>query len=408
MTESWDAIVVGAGAAGLFAALRAKELSPHLRLLVAEASAKPLRKVAISGGGRCNVTHACDDLDWLLSCYPRGGPRLEAILSRFMPEDTVRWFLEHGVKLKAEPDGRMFPVTNSSQTIIDCFQRAGQQLGITLRTEAKIQSLRWQDSGFFELRCGSQKLRATKVLLSTGGASKATRWLRELGHEIVSDVPSLFTFCVKHPVIDGLQGISIAPVRLRLKVDEENFEAEGPMLITHWGLSGPAVLKLSAFSARALGQSQYEGELCCDLIPDLTWDIVQQTLSEKGEQHVSTSSPFASVPKRLWQRLVQHARIGESTPWRRLPSVEREALAQGLKRLRLKVKGKGPFKEEFVTSGGLPLREIDPYTMESRKTPGLFIAGELLDVDGITGGFNFQHAWASGYIAGESLARSKE
>lgn len=405
MSESWDVIVVGAGAAGVFAALRATELSPTLRLLILEASSRPLRKVAISGGGRCNVTHNCSDLDWLMTCYPRGGPRLKAVLSRFMPEDTLSWFAKRGVKLKAEPDGRIFPLSNSAQTIIDCLLKSCKQQGVVLRTEARVQSLTWQKPGPFQLRCGSQKLVANKVLLSTGGASKATTWLGQLGHQIVPDVPSLFTFCVSHALVDGLQGLSVNPVQLELKVGEAKFAANGPLLFTHWGLSGPAVLKLSAFAARALWQSKYQAKLYCDLIPEVSRQVVLQSLSKKVEQQISSSCPFSSIPKRLWQRLICQAGIGERINWRQLLPAQREALVQVLKELKLEVTGKGAFKEEFVSAGGLPLHEIDPFSMESRRIPGLFAAGELLDVDGITGGFNFQNAWASGYIAGEGLAR---
>lgn len=399
----WDAIVVGGGAAGIFAALRAKECSPDLRLMVLEASPRPLRKVAISGGGRCNVTHACSDLDWLLACYPRGGPRLEAILGRFMPEDTVRWFEQRGVSLKTEADGRMFPVTDSSATVVDCLLDGVRRAGVTLRTGVKVDALLAGQKGF-ELRSGPTRFRASKVLLATGGGSRATRWLASLGHELVPDIPSLFTFNVKHPVIEGLPGVSL-PARLRLET-RPAYEAEGPLLITHWGLSGPAVLKLSAFAARTLAGLDYQATLECDLLPDLDRQETPQQLERGGEARVSTASPFPSIPRRLWQRLVAHAGIGDAAVWRRLPPAQVDGLARALKSLRLPVSGKGVFKEEFVTSGGLPLHEVDPYTMESRKTPGLYVAGELLDVDGITGGFNFQNAWATGYLAGENLGAS--
>ena len=401
----WDAIVVGAGAAGLFAALRAKELSPGLRLLVLERGPKPLRKVAISGGGRCNVTHACQDLDWLLSCYPRGGPRLEVILGRFMPEDTVRWFKEQGVGLKTEADGRMFPTTDSSQTIIDCLLGCARGRGVVLRTGTRVDRLKKRGEGLFELRCDGAKLLASKVLLATGGGTQASQWLQTMGHEIVADIPSLFTFMVTHPVIDGLQGVAVERTDLVLRAGREEFQAEGPMLVTHWGVSGPAVLKLSAFAARALAGCDYRAELRCDLLPDFQEEDLDKLLSTRQpEQRVSTASPFSALPKRLWQRLALKAEIAEDCPWKRLSANKRRTLCQNLKGLELSVSGKGVFKDEFVTSGGLPLHQIDPYTMESRKVPGLYVAGELLDVDGITGGFNFQNAWATGYIAGEGLS----
>lgn len=402
MSQDYQAIVVGAGAAGVFAALRAKELSPELKIVVLEGSPKPLRKVAISGGGRCNVTHACHDLDWLLACYPRGGPRLEAILGRFMPEDTVRWFQERGVGLKTEADGRMFPTTDSSQTIIDALLGACREREVELRMGTKVERLS-RGPGEFELHCGGQTLRGAKVLLAMGGGSRATGWLGQMGHKIVPDIPSLFTFCVKHPVLEGLQGISVPRVGLRLETEPKH-EAEGPFLITHWGVSGPAVLKLSAFAARTLAALNYQADLRCDLLPDLSLEDVLEKLERGGEARVHTASPFPNVSKRLWQRLAAQAGVSESTIWRRLPPAQVDGLAQLLKGLKLRVSGKGVFKEEFVTAGGLPLHEVDPYTMESRKVPGLYVAGELLDVDGITGGFNFQNAWATGYIAGEGLA----
>ncbi len=404
MDKSYDAVVVGAGAAGVFAALRAKECEPDLKILVLEKAAKPLRKVAVSGGGRCNVTHACHGLDWLLSCYPRGGPRLEAILARFMPEDTVAWFAGRGVRLKTEPDGRIFPTSDSSQTIIDALLSCAEERGVRLETGVGITSFR---QGF---RLGSQDGRvveAGKVLLATGGGSAATGWLKDLGHKLVPDIPSLFTFCCQDPVVTELAGVVADPVGLELHVDGEFFVAQGPMLITHWGLSGPAILKLSAFSARALHSTGYRAELRVDFLPSWDRDKLVQALEQRSpEQRLTTATPFSSIPKRLWQRLLERLEIPSSQTWRGLVPSERQRLAGFLKAVPLKIAGKGVFKEEFVTAGGVPLSEIDPYTMESRRVPGLYLAGELLDVDGITGGFNFQNAWATGYIAGEGLARS--
>lgn len=403
MKSSYDAVVVGAGAAGVFAALRAKECDPGLKIVVLEKSAKPLRKVVISGGGRCNVTHACDDLDWLLSCYPRGGPRLEAILGRFMPEDTERWFADRGVCLKAESDGRMFPVTDSSQTIIDALLGRAKELELEIQTQRSVKTFQ---SGFRLGLSDGTELSANKVLLATGGASPATGWLRSLGHKIVADIPSLFTFCCQHPAVLELAGVVADPVGLELSVEGERFFSEGPMLITHWGLSGPAVLKLSAFAARALYAAEYRADLKVDFFPHWTLPQLEASFEHRSpEQRLATASPFPSIPKRLWRRLLEILEFPAEKTWRQTGSAERLHLAKCLKGLVLGIDGKGVFKEEFVTAGGLPLSEIDPYTMESRRTPGLYVAGELLDVDGITGGFNFQNAWATGYVAGEGLAR---
>lgn len=398
----WDALVVGAGAAGVFAALRARECNPNLTIAVLDRSGRPLRKVAISGGGRCNVTHHCRDLDWLLSCYPRGGPRLEAILGRFMPEDTVAWFEQRGVKLKTEADGRMFPTTNNSATIIDCLLKTAEQGRIPIRCGVRVDRLSYKRN-LFELRTPERVYRTRKLLLATGGASKATDWLRSLGHEIVPDIPSLFTFCCSHPLLKDLQGVSVSRVHLKLLTEPEH-EAEGPFLITHWGLSGPAVLKLSAFAARELAPLNYRAGLLCDLLPEHSPDQIEAVLTRSDSKQLRTASPFPELVKRLWQRLLEIAQLPGDLRWSSLSLKQRSTLVSLLKNLELSVEGKGAFKEEFVTAGGLPLHEVDPYTMESRRTPGLYVAGELLDVDGITGGFNFQNAWATGYIAGEGLS----
>lgn len=350
------------------------------------------------------MTHHCQDLDWLLGCYPRGGPRLEVILGRFMPEDTVAWFLQRGVKLKVESDGRMFPTTNNSATIIDCLLQQAKKAKVEILTKVRADRLSQGDKGF-ELRTNTGPFEAKRVLLACGGASKATQWLTSLGHEVVPDIPSLFTFCCKHPVLEGLPGVSVANTALTLST-KPKFEADGPLLITHWGVSGPAVLKLSSFAARALAKCGYRATLHCDLLPEFKRGEVLERLRLDSNKQVAKRSPFPELVRRLWQRLVAQASIPATTPWSGLNQKQASRLAGLLKNLELNVDGKGVFKEEFVTAGGLPLHEIDPYTMESRKVPNLFVAGELLDVDGITGGFNFQNAWATGYIAGEGLGAS--
>jgi predicted Rossmann fold flavoprotein len=395
--------VIGGGAAGVFAALRAKALTPSLSIAILERSPKPLRKVLISGGGRCNVTHDCHDLDLLLGCYPRGGYRLEPILSRFMPADTVDWFRQRGVKLKTEKDGRMFPVTNRSETIADCLLGEAKRLGVEILTRVRIDSVKVV-KGEFRLKGQDENYRAGKVVLATGGASKATDWLESLGHEIVPEIPSLFTFCCEHPLLKGLQGVSVPEVRLTLDT-EPVYESTGPFLITHWGVSGPAVLKLSAFAARTLASVDYKAGFNCDFLPHLSTEVVHETLSQQeANKQVGTTSPFEPISKRLWRRLVELASISEKQRWGKLSDRALHKLVEVLKNLPLRVTGKGVFKEEFVTSGGLPLKEVDVYSMESKRVPGLYVAGELLNVDGITGGFNFQNAWATGYVAGEGLA----
>lgn len=396
-------MVVGGGAAGVFAALGAKELAPELEIAILEASPRALRKVAISGGGRCNVTHQCQNLEILVSSYPRGGPRLKAILSRFMPEDTVAWFRTRGVELKTEADGRMFPVSNRSETIVDLLLEETRRLGIPLLTRCRVAKIEHSEGKGFSLESGQGAFTCHRLLLATGGGSRATTWLKDLGHELVPDVPSLFTFCCECPVLRGLPGLSVDPVHLRLETTP-GFEQSGPLLITHWGLSGPAVLKLSAFAARVLAERDYRATLLCDWLPNLSRTDLLDTL--KGEDISPRrlgSSPFPSLPRRLWQKFLEQNGLSVERTYRSLSSEETESLAESLKQCRLEICGKGVFKEEFVTSGGLPLREISVHTMESRKIPGLMVAGELLDVDGITGGFNFQSAWATGHLAAFGL-----
>lgn len=388
-----DAIVVGGGAAGVFAALRARSLNPRLSLCVLESAARPLRKVAISGGGRCNVTHDCDDVDLLVEHYPRGGRRLGRILSRFMPADTRAWFESRGVRLKVEADGRLFPVTDSSQTVIDCLLREASRVGTEIRTGHQVRRVKRG----FEVVSSQGTLRASRVLLAPGGSTRAWQWAAALGHQVVPPVPSLFTFKIRDPRLEGLQGVSLPHVVGRL----EGVTQEGPLLITHWGLSGPVVLRLSAWGARELFAAGYRSELLLDLVPELSVEEVRERLLARSRGKIRAGF---GIPRRLWERLLAHAGLDPNVPWREAPRKGLNRLAEELKRSSFAVRGKGVFKEEFVTAGGVPLAEVDLGTMESKLVPGLFFAGEVLDVDGLTGGFNFQNAWATGWIAGEGLA----
>ena len=315
----------------------------------------------------------------------------------------MAWFEERGVRLKTEKDGRMFPVTNSSETIADCLLGEARKLGVEIKTDVRVDSLE-RSGERFHLKSREQSFTTSKLLLATGGASKSTTWLQQWGHEVVPDIPSLFTFCCEHPLIEGLQGVSVPAARLTLKTDP-TYEAEGPFLITHWGVSGPAVLKLSAFAARTLAELNYQADFECDFLPFYPDEVVLETLVQQDKpRQVSTTPVFEEIPKRFWKRLVAQASIPTEKRWGKLSDQGFQRLVDTLKRTALKVSGKGVFKEEFVTAGGLPLKEIDVYTMESKRVPGLYVAGELLNVDGITGGFNFQNAWATGFIAGEGLA----
>ncbi|MBI3929660.1 MAG: NAD(P)/FAD-dependent oxidoreductase [Armatimonadetes bacterium] len=397
-----DVVVVGGGAAGFFGALRARELNPDLSVLLLESAARPLGKVLISGGGRCNVTAACYDTERLLEHYPRGGRRLGRVLQRFGPGDTVEWFEARGVKLKTEADGRVFPVSDSSQTVVDCLLREARRLSVTVLTRHAVKEVR----PGFRLETSAGSFRARKVLLAPGSSLRAYEWVSRFGHRVVPPVPSLFTFVVEDPRLKELQGVSLARVVGRLRVDPE-IRQEGPLLVTHWGLSGPLVLRLSARGARALHEAGYRAELMLDFLPDLSQEELRRTLLAQKRQSpaaIGTRCPV-ELPRRLWQSLLNGEGIDPGRRWSEVPDRCLNRLSEAVKRAKFSVQGKGAFKEEFVTAGGVPLEEVDLDTMESRKVPGLHLAGELLDVDGLTGGFNFQNAWASGWVAGEALAR---
>lgn len=398
--QDWDVVVVGAGAAGMFAALRACELAPETSVCVLESASRPLRKVAISGGGRCNVTHDCDDLVLLLQHYPRGGRRLSKIFSRFMPADTRHWFESRGVKLKVEADGRLFPVSDDSKTIIDCLLKEGRRRKLNLLTEHKVKGIH-PDRKRLLVQTSRGTLRARKVLLAPGGSARAFQWAAQMGHQIVPPVPSLFTFNITDPRLSGLQGISLPHTRGQLA----GVTQEGPLLITHWGLSGPVVLKLSAWAAPELHACGYRSEMVLDLVPEHSQQELRRVLAQnKAELRGRVGSqPPLDLPRRLWERLADHAGLDPDRNWPQAPKKALNRLAEQLKQARFEITGKGVFKEEFVTAGGVPLAEVKLDTMESKLVPRLFFAGEILNVDGLTGGFNFQNAWATGWIAGEGL-----
>lgn len=392
--------MVGGGAAGIFAALRVRELAPQHRVLVLESATHPLQKVKISGGGRCNVTHACFDLSRLLSFYPRGHKELRPILSRFGPAQTMEWFEQRGVPLKTESDGRVFPVSDRSQSIIDCLLGEAERLGVEVRTRATVVGLERQAQGF-ALTLRQESLLCRRLLLATGGNAQAWSWAAELGHHPVAGVPSLFTFTLKDPRFTELAGLSVEVARGKLA----GIRQEGPVLFTHWGLSGPLILRLSAWGARELAERDYHMPLALDLLPELAQEEVLVRLLEvqqrTPQRQLGTDCPFA-LPRRLWRAL-----LGEmgGQPWHRCPRKALNRLVEDLKNLQLEVVGKGVFKEEFVTAGGVPLGEVDLRTMESKLCPGLFFAGEILNVDGLTGGFNFQNAWATGWTAAQGIAQ---
>ncbi|MEM9265692.1 MAG: NAD(P)/FAD-dependent oxidoreductase [Cyanobacteria bacterium P01_F01_bin.13] len=402
--------IIGGGAAGFFGAIAAAQAAPEAIVTLYEAGPECLAKVRISGGGRCNVTHHCFDPAQLVQNYPRGGKALRGAFSRFQPQDTIAWYQQRGVKLKTEADGRMFPVTDSSATIIECLMRAALKAGVTIKTRSPVKQVSQIDSEFI-IRLNDGEVRCDRILLATGSSPQGHRIAKSLGHTIESPVPSLFTFTIKDPALRQLSGLSMNPAEVKLKLpgQKKPLTQMGPVLITHWGLSGPAVLKLSAWGARTLHAQGYKGTILINWLPQLSQDevrvMLQTARQDGGKRAISNHNP-TSAPKRLWTYFVQRAQIAPNTQWTTLSNKAINKLTQELCQGEYFLQGKGVFKDEFVTCGGVRLKEINFKTMESRLCPGLFFAGEILDIDGITGGFNFQSAWTTGWLAGQSLIQA--
>ncbi|MBI5394195.1 MAG: NAD(P)/FAD-dependent oxidoreductase [Verrucomicrobia bacterium] len=437
--SSRQIIVVGGGAAGVFAAIACAEAMPEAEVTVLEKGPEFLGKVRISGGGRCNVTHACFDPRELASRYPRGGRALIGPFKRFQPRDTAAWFEARGVKLKTERDGRMFPVSDDSQTVVDCLVRAAKAVGVKLRARCGVERVTRRAEGGFNLALAKTSCRPTgrgdtpvaqddhqsgdknvaapsyeaeslvcdRLLLAMGGCrtAAAAELAVSLGHTLEPPVPSLFTFHVATSWLRELSGISVEPVEA--SVPGTKLRERGALLMTHWGLSGPAILRLSAWGARELHGLDYKFPLHINWLPRLSAEAVAAELQARRDQQSArfvANTPIPPLPARLWERLVLAAGIGRETRWAALPRAAQHGLVQQLIRTEFPVTGKSMNKDEFVTCGGVRLGEVDFKTMESRICPGLYFAGELLDVDGITGGFNFQAAWTTGWIAGRAMA----
>ncbi|MEX1132137.1 MAG: NAD(P)/FAD-dependent oxidoreductase [Flavobacteriales bacterium] len=402
-----NVVVIGGGAAGFFAAIRAAEVAPHARVLLLERTDKVLAKVRISGGGRCNTTHACLQPAQLVKHYPRGGRFLKKPFQRFGSRETINWFAERGVELKTEADGRMFPTTDDSRTIIDCLTSAAQRAGVEVRMGASVRALRSTSKGFHLTLTDASELQADRVIVTTGGHPKAEgyAWLAALGHTIVAPLPSLFTFNMPGEAIRELMGVVASPARVRIAGTD--LESTGPLLITHWGMSGPAVLKLSAWGARAIHALGYTFTAQVNWLGGTSEHDVRERLithvDDIARKQAINADPFG-LPKRLWAFLLNKAGIAAERPWGELPHHDRNRMIDILTNDRYAVQGKTTFKEEFVTAGGIDLSEVDPATMESRRCAGLYFAGEVLDIDGVTGGFNFQAAWTTGYLAGNAMA----
>ena len=418
MSEELEVAVVGGGAAGFFGAIAAAQ-NPHARVTLYEAGPEPLAKVRISGGGRCNVTHHCFEPSQLVQNYPRGGKALRGAFSRFQPKDTVAWFKQRGVKLKTEADGRMFPVTDDSATIVDCLTEAAQRAGVRVKVRSPITAIqkidRKADKAFeLSLKASKQKgpnvVTCDRLLLTTGSSPVGLRAAKALGHALEPSVPSLFTFNVADKRLHQLSGVAVDPVSLRLKAEGvKPLTQSGPLLITHWGLSGPAVLKLSAWGARLLHTQRYKASLSVNWLPAMTQEQVRAKLTRaKGansKKAIAAFSPFSPISKRLWQYLLVRNEIDPALTWANLSKKQINKLVQDLTQGSFAVMGKGTFKDEFVTCGGVRLKEVNFKTMESRLCQGLYLAGEILDIDGITGGFNFQSAWTTGWLAGQAIAQ---
>jgi len=401
-------IIAGGGAAGFFAAATCAETNPAAEVCIFELTSNPLAKVRVSGGGRCNVTHACFEPRELAKRYPRGGRELLGAFSRWQPSNTVNWFAARGVELKSENDGRMFPVTDSSATIIDCLQRAASAAGVKVRTGCGVKDAQpVEGGGFFVTLTSGETTTCDRLLFATGGgrAEGALALVKKLGHTIETPVPSLFTFHIDDPRLKELAGLSVE--NADVTVSAAKLREQGPLLVTHWGLSGPAILKLSAWGARALHGLDYKFTLSVNWLGDRPLDTARAELAAaraaNPRKQVATWNPF-SLPQRLWEKLVAAAGVPPTSIWTSVSNQFLAAIAAQVAAGAYVVSGKSMNKEEFVTCGGIRLGEVDFKTMQSRVRPGLFFAGEVLDIDGVTGGFNFQAAWTTGRLAGLAMA----
>lgn len=406
MNSNFDIIVVGGGAAGFFTAINCVEKNPKLKVAILERGKTVLEKVRISGGGRCNVTHACFVPNDLVKYYPRGEKELRGPFHQFCSGDTIEWFERHGVELKIEEDGRMFPVSDNSQTIIDCFLSAAQKLGIQILTGQSVQSIfnpEVSGEDYWKLETNHETFACQKLIMTTGSNPKIWEILKNTGHNIVSAVPSLFTFNIKDTRIKDLMGLSAFA---KVKVKGSKLEATGPLLITHWGMSGPGILRLSAWGARELFDKHYQFILEVNWLNELTFEEAINTLKILKQEHakkgVCKKSQF-ELPNRLWESLVLASEIPRDMKWADLTKKQLTDLTHQLTNGEFLVNGKSTFKEEFVTAGGIDLKEINFKTMESKLHKNLFFAGEIVNVDAITGGFNFQNAWTSGFIVAQTI-----
>jgi predicted Rossmann fold flavoprotein len=408
-TERKHLVVIGGGAAGFFCAVNAARLNPTLKVIIVEKTSKLLSKVRVSGGGRCNVTHACFEISSLVKKYPRGTNFLKKAFHQFNTSHCIKWFEERGVKLKTESDGRMFSITDSSQTIIDCLLKEANKYRVEILMNREVKQLSMVNGVWLMEFADHSNFVADYVCVACGGYPKSFmfEWFKQLGHSIEEPVPSLFTFNMPGNSITELMGVAVE--KASVKIVGSKLSDEGPLLITHWGMSGPAILKLSAWGAREFAIKNYHFSLLVNWITDYNEQTLRdrwQTIrNEHSAQKIGNRYPFG-LPLRLWIYLLNESGINEDSRWADLPGKEQNKLIKNLVAMEFEVKGKTTFKEEFVTCGGIKLSEVDANTMQSKIVPNLFFAGEILDVDGITGGFNFQHAWTSGWIAANSIPKA--
>jgi predicted Rossmann fold flavoprotein len=401
---SYDLGILGAGAAGFFAAIQIKIIAPHLKVAVLEAGTKPLQKLKISGGGRCNVTHHCLEVRDLVRHYPRGAKEILGAFMRFGPQQTIDFFEGHGVSLKTEEDGRMFPTTDSSQTIIDLFMKLRAELDIDLRLNEAVLTWTQDDSGF-NVSTSTQHYHCRALLVSTGSDQKQWSILEGMGIPLVSPVPSLFSFKTETDFFRSMPGISVQDCRV--KWSQNKYESQGPLLFTHTGISGPCVLKLSAFAAREFAKNDYEAELVLDFLPSISnqrcLEIFHEIKQQNGAKKLININPFGEIlVQRFWQEMLRQLDLSEKR-WADLSKADVETLVAHLKQMSFQMKGRATHKAEFVTAGGVDLKSVDFRSMQSRIVSGLFFAGEVLNIDGVTGGFNFQAAWTTATIAAAGI-----
>lgn len=402
MNTKYNIIIIGGGAAGFFSAINCAEKNPHYKIAILERGKEVLTKVKISGGGRCNLTHACFEPNELVKFYPRGEKELRSPFHQFCSGDTMEWFEKRGVSLKIEDDNRVFPTTNSSQTIIDCFLSEVNRLKIDVLIGQSVKSL-FQSDNYWKIETNSETFLSEKIIITTGSNPKIWEMISSLGHQIIPPVPSLFTFNTKNDLIKNLMGLS---ANVSLKIPGSNLKANGAILITHWGLSGPAILRLSAWGARELFDKNYQFVLHVNWLNELNFEETLEELNrlkiEHTKKQIDKFSPF-DFPKRLWENILLVSKINTETKWADISKKKCTTLSETLTNSTFQVNGKSTFKDEFVTAGGVDLREVNFKTMESKLLPNLYFAGEVLNIDAITGGFNFQNAWTTAYIASQNV-----